>query len=57
MPKPKLLREKPKVINVGIASFYEALKNQGAEVVQVDWKPPAGGDHDLIKLLQRLNDL
>jgi FdrA protein len=57
VPKAKIIREKPKVINVGIVSFYEALKDQGVEVVHVDWKPPAGGDPDLIRLLEKLKDL
>jgi hypothetical protein len=32
------------VINLGLASFAENLARAGASVVQVDWRPPAGGD-------------
>jgi FdrA protein len=34
-------------INVGLESFYDSLREQGAEAVHVDWKPPAGGDERL----------
>ncbi len=41
-------------INVGLESFTDSLRAQGAEVVQVDWRPPAGGDKRLAGLLARL---
>jgi FdrA protein len=41
-------------VNVGLESFYESLKGQGAEVVQVDWRPPAGGNEKLIEILARM---
>ncbi len=41
-------------INVGLESFTDSLRAQGAEVVQVDWRPPAGGDNRLAGLLARL---
>lgn len=41
-------------INVGLESFTDSLRSQGAEVVQVDWRPPAGGDNRLAGLLARL---
>ena len=31
-------------INVGLSTFADALRAQGAPVVEVDWRPPAGGD-------------
>ncbi len=43
-----------KVINIGILGFAEDLKKQGIEVVQVDWSPAAGGDLDLLRLLEKL---
>ena len=48
-----LLGTKLKVINIGIKTFADSLKAQGAEVVHVDWKPPAGGDPQIIKLLEK----
>lgn len=41
-------------INVGLESFADSLRDQGAEVVHVDWRPPAGGDERLANLLNRL---
>ncbi len=41
-------------INVGLESFTDSLRDQGAEVVHVDWRPPAGGDERLASLLTRL---
>jgi hypothetical protein len=35
----KLLDTDLKVINIGMSIFYDALKVQNIEVVQVDWKP------------------
>ena len=41
-------------INVGLESFGDSLRAQGAEVIQLDWRPPAGGDEKLANLLARL---
>lgn len=41
-------------INVGLESFSANLKDQGAPCVQVDWKPPAGGNEKLMDILQRM---
>jgi len=41
-------------INVGLESFYDSLREQGAEAVHVDWKPPAGGDERLQAILQKM---
>jgi FdrA protein len=42
------------VIAMGLRDFAESLKEQGVEVVQVDWTPPAGGDKELADLLEKL---
>lgn len=42
------------VINVGLKDFAKNLELQGAEVVQVDWVPPAGGDQEMMDLLEKL---
>jgi FdrA protein len=49
-----LLTEKLKVVNVGIWTFADDLRSQDVEVVQVEWRPPAGGDIDMLKLLEKL---
>ena len=41
-------------INVGLESFAESLKVQDARVIQVDWKPAAGGNTDLMALLEKM---
>ena len=54
--KENLLNKKLKVINMGIETFVGDLKKQGAEVIHVDWRPPAGGDVEILKLLDKLEE-
>ena len=49
-----LLDNGPNVINIGVQDFADSLKMQGAAVVQVNWVPPAGGDPEMIALLDEL---
>jgi FdrA protein len=42
------------IINVGLVGFAEDLLAEGANVVQVDWSPPAGGNVRLADLLSKL---
>lgn len=48
------LRAPLKVVNVGLESFARDLTRQGVEVIDVDWRPPAGGDPELANLLSKL---
>jgi FdrA protein len=41
-------------INVGLESFYQSLLAQGAKAVQVEWRPPAGGNERLASLLAKM---
>ncbi|HUX38570.1 MAG TPA: DUF1116 domain-containing protein [Rectinemataceae bacterium] len=50
-----LFSEGLKVVNLGLESFAETLRAQGVETLQVDWKPPAGGDEKIVALLDRLS--
>ena len=50
----ELLSQKPRVINVGLKSFAEVIEAFGCDVVQYDWAPPAGGNVELIKVLNFL---
>ena len=52
---PKKLLEGVRVANIGVELFSESLVSQNAPVVQVDWRPPAGGDPDMTRSLDRLN--
>jgi Protein of unknown function (DUF1116) len=41
-------------VNVGLDLFADAVRAQGAETVEVDWRPPAGGDPATIRALESL---
>ena len=41
-------------VNVGLDGFAAAVREQGADVVDVDWRPPAGGDAATLALLEAL---
>ncbi len=41
-------------INVGIPDFGSALEEQEVQVIYVDWVPPAGGDQEMMDLLDEL---
>jgi hypothetical protein len=50
----QLLEDGPCVVNLGLREFSDALKAQGVEVVQVDWRPPPQLDDELASLLEDL---
>jgi hypothetical protein len=52
--KEKLFNKELKVINIGIQMFADDLETQDVDVIHVDWQPPAGGDLDILKLLESL---
>ncbi len=41
-------------INVGLESFTESLMSQQAQVIQVEWRPPASGNEKLMAILARM---
>ena len=43
------------VINIGLEGFTEALVDQEVDYVQFNWRPSAGGNEELMKVLQFLN--
>ncbi|WPJ90644.1 acyl-CoA synthetase FdrA [Facklamia hominis] len=49
-----LLNSKPKVVNIGLKSFNDPINTYGGTTVQYDWKPKAGGNKRMIKLLDAL---
>lgn len=51
-----LLTQPPAVINVGVRSFAQTLRDAGVRCVQYDWSPVAGGDTELADLLSALQD-
>ncbi len=48
------IQEPLAAVNVGLESFYDSLVAQGARAVQVEWKPPAGGNEKLAGILARM---
>ena len=53
-PQP-LLEGPPRVINIGLSSFADDLKKQNAEMVNIDWSPPARGNIELANILAKLS--
>ena len=49
------LTEPVAAINVGLESFFGSLLEQGAEAVHVDWRPPAGGNQQLMDILKKMS--
>jgi len=41
-------------INLGVQDFAENLDAQGAQVIHVNWTPPAGGDPEIIAILDQI---
>jgi hypothetical protein len=50
----ELFKKELKVINMGLDSFSDTLRKEQVQVLQMDWKPPAGGNKHLISLLEKL---
>lgn len=49
-----VLQQPLAAINVGVESFTESLNAQDAPVIQVEWRPPAGGNERLMAILERM---
>jgi len=49
-----LFRQDPQVLNVGLASFRDAIAQAGGAVTQIEWAPPANGDRAVGRALARL---
>ena len=47
------MKEKLRVVNIGISSFYDALTVQNCDAVQIDWHPPVKLDESLRTLLEK----
>ncbi len=51
----KLFKQDLSAVNLGLESFAENLRNEGVKAVQVQWKPPAGGNKEIAVLLDKLD--
>lgn len=52
----KLLQSEVKAINVGTRTFIDDLLLQERSVIHVEWKPPAGGDTEILSILDELEN-
>ncbi len=52
-----IFEKEMKVINMGLESFRSSMEHQHVKVLQVDWKPPAGGNKKLISALLKLKKI
>lgn len=50
----KLLSGKPEVVNVGLKKFVNAVTSHGGNAVHFDWRPIAGGNEKMRKILSLL---
>jgi hypothetical protein len=50
----ELLHQGPIAVNIGVVDFAQTLQIQGIQVVHVSWTLPAGGDPELMELLDQL---
>ncbi|MDA1217478.1 MAG: acyl-CoA synthetase FdrA [Chloroflexi bacterium] len=42
-------------LNAGVESFYNSMVAQGAQCLQLDWRPPAAGNAKLADVLAKMN--
>ena len=51
-PLHGLLSREPSVVTAGVSLFADALREQAAQVTEVDWRPPMGGtEADLARVI------
>lgn len=50
----RLLATPVAAINIGVEDFADNLDAQDATVVHVNWTPPAGGDPEIIAILDKI---
>ena len=53
----ELLKNKPKVINVGLKKFNKSIEDSHGEVEYFNWKPRANGNKKMIKILNALDNI
>ena len=50
-----LFSQELKILNIGTSKFKDDLELQGQDVLQLDWVPAAGGDIELLNIIDRLS--
>jgi len=56
MTLKNIFEDKLRVVNIGLEVFAEELRSEEIPVVQMDWRPPTGGNTRLSALLAELDD-
>lgn len=51
----ELFNNPPRVINIGVQSFTQSIEDFGGEALQFNWRPRAGGNKKLIRILNELD--
>lgn len=51
----ELLSAPPRVVNAGLPHFAAGLRDLAGGVVHLDWRPPAHGDPELVRILSDLD--
>ena len=54
MSDPRSVLREVSVVNVGLPAFGQAVRDQQASALDVDWRPPAGGDAAAVAALTAL---
>jgi hypothetical protein len=54
MEADRLFDQPLRVVNIGLELFAENLRAEQVQVIQVAWRPPAGGNARLAGVLARL---
>lgn len=52
-----LIQTKPRIVNIGVESFNDSIRKYKGTSVQFTWKPAAGGNKQLIYILNELNKI
>jgi FdrA protein len=52
----KLFQSKLVVLNIGVELFHDAIKNAEGQSINMDWRPPAGGDKKLLEIINKIKD-
>ena len=56
MNQKNILNDPLHVMNIGLEEFARDLRAEGIDVIQLDWRPPVGGNTRLAALLANLDD-
>jgi hypothetical protein len=54
MSTQKLFNEELRIVNIGSPAFKKDYETQNIEYVHLEWKPPASGNIELIKMLDQI---